>query len=173
MRLILNILDINKSEEGALATSAAPVDLAALVSSVVDAIELRARAKEISLYSDFGELEAVPADPDLLRRVLDNLIDNAIRYAPKQSRITLSAKVHDDDVELRIADQGQGVPAELRESIFDRFVQLDNGDRVAPRTGRGLGLTFCRLAVEAHGGRIYVEDGGPGAVFCIRLPRVH
>jgi signal transduction histidine kinase len=173
MRLILNILDINKSEEGALATSAAPVDLTALVSSVVDAIELRARAKEISLYSDFGELEAVPADPDLLRRVLENLIDNAIRYAPKQSRITLSAKVHDDDVELRIADQGQGVPAELRESIFDRFVQLDNGDRVAPRTGRGLGLTFCRLAVEAHGGRIYVEDGGPGAVFCIRLPRVH
>jgi signal transduction histidine kinase len=118
-----------------------------------------------------AELAPVPADADLLRRVLENLIDNAIRYAPKQSQVTLSAQIHSDELELRIADQGQGVPAELRERIFDRFVQL-GGDRVAPRTGRGLGLTFCRLAVEAHGGRIYVEDGRPGAVFCIRLPRV-
>jgi signal transduction histidine kinase len=73
---------------------------------------------------------------------------------------------------LRIADEGKGVPAELRDNVFERFAQVEAGDRVAPRTGRGLGLTFCRLAVEAHGGRIYVEDGSPGAVFCIRLPRV-
>jgi signal transduction histidine kinase len=172
MRLILNILDINKSEEGALATSFVPVDISALAATVVDAIQVRARAKEVSLRSELGALDSVPADADLLRRVLENLIDNAIRYAPTQTQITLSAQVHDDEIELRIADQGQGVPEELRESIFDRFVQLSGGERTAPRTGRGLGLTFCRLAVEAQGGRIYVEDGGPGAVFCIRLPRV-
>jgi signal transduction histidine kinase len=79
--------------------------------------------------------------------------------------------LHADEVELRVADEGKGVPEDLREGIFDRFVQLESGERAAPRTGRGLGLTFCRLAVEAHGGRIYVEDANPGAVFCIRLPR--
>jgi two-component system, sensor histidine kinase and response regulator len=111
------------------------------------------------------------ADRDLLRRVLENLLENALRYAPKASRVSLSALMHPDEIELRVADQGKGVPENLREGIFERFVQLDSGDRTAPRTGRGLGLTFCRLAVEAHGGRIYVEDASPGAVFCIRLPR--
>jgi two-component system, sensor histidine kinase and response regulator len=172
MRLILNILDINKSEEGALSTSSAPLDLALLGQSVIDSIQPRARAREVSLASEIGAMAAVPADADLLRRVLENLVDNAIRYAPKGSHVTLTAQLDQGEVLLRVADQGQGVPLELRESIFERFVQLGSGDRTAPRTGRGLGLTFCRLAVEAHGGRIYVEDGTPGAVFCIRLPRV-
>ena len=172
MRLILNILDINKSEEGALSTSSAPLDLALLGQSVVDSIEPRARAREIALASEIGAMDAVPADADLLRRVLENLVDNAIRYAPKGSQVTLTAELAEREAVLRVADQGQGVPPELRESIFERFVQLGGGDRLVPRTGRGLGLTFCRLAVEAHGGRIYVEDGTTGAVFCIRLPRV-
>jgi signal transduction histidine kinase len=172
MRLILNILDINKSEEGALSTSSAPLDLATLGRSVIDSIQPRARAKDIALTSEIGPMDAVPADADLLRRVLENLVDNAIRYAPKGSQVTLTAELDEREALLRVADQGQGVPPELRESIFERFVQLSSGDRVAPRTGRGLGLTFCRLAIEAHGGRIYVEDGTPGAVFCIRLPRV-
>jgi two-component system, sensor histidine kinase and response regulator len=172
MRLILNILDINKSEEGALSTSSAPLDLALLGQSVIDSIQPRARAREVALASEIGAMDAVPADADLLRRVLENLVDNAIRYAPKGSQVTLTAQLDQGAVLLRVADQGQGVPLELRDSIFERFVQLGSGDRLAPRTGRGLGLTFCRLAVEAHGGRIYVEDGTPGAVFCIRLPRV-
>ena len=172
MRLILNILDINKSEEGALSASSTPVDISALADGVIAALQARARAKEVSLRSDWGALSAVPADADLMRRVLENLLDNAIRYAPKQTQITLSARVYGDEIELRVADQGQGVPIEMRESIFDRFVQGGSGDRLAPRTGRGLGLTFCRLAVEAQGGRIEVEDGAPGAVFCVRLPRV-
>jgi signal transduction histidine kinase len=79
--------------------------------------------------------------------------------------------MREQELELRVADQGQGVPEAQRETIFERFAQLSGADRSAPRTGRGLGLTFCRLAVEAHGGRISVEDGAPGAVFCIRLPR--
>jgi signal transduction histidine kinase len=177
MRLILNILDINKSEEGALSTRAAPLDLPALVQGVVEAAQVRARARQITLRAELDPLEPIPADADLLRRVLENLLDNALRYAPKASSISFSVRLDAGDVELRIADQGHGVPVELRESIFDRFVQLGSGapagaaERLPPRTGRGLGLTFCRLAVEAHGGRIYVEDGEPGAVFCIRLPR--
>jgi signal transduction histidine kinase len=178
LRLILNILDINKSEEGALNTSKAPLDLAQLVRGVVEATEVRARAKSVTLHTDLGELEPIPLDADLMRRVLENLLDNALRYAPKSSRITVSARLGERELELRIADQGPGVPAALREAIFERFAQLGTelksagaSERVAPRTGRGLGLTFCRLAVEAHGGIIEVEEGAPGAVFCMRLPR--
>jgi len=176
MRLILNILDINKSEEGQLAANKRRLEPEGLVQAVVEALRPRAKAKDITLHVDISALEPFPGDADLLRRVLENLLDNALRYAPKQSRITLSGGVLDSEVELRIADQGSGIPAELRESIFDRFVQLGagtsgaSGARLSARTGRGLGLTFCRLAVEAHGGRIYVEDAAPGAAFCIRLP---
>jgi two-component system, sensor histidine kinase and response regulator len=171
MRLILNLLDINKSEEGQLVASLAPLDVRALATTVVEAAQVRAQAKEVELVHDLGAVEGLAADRDLLRRVLENLLDNALRYAPKSSRISLTVQVHEGEIELRVADEGQGVPAELREGIFERFVQLDSGARTAPRTGRGLGLTFCRLAIEAQGGRIYVEDGSPGAVFCIRLPK--
>jgi two-component system, sensor histidine kinase and response regulator len=171
MRLILNLLDINKSEEGQLVGSLAPLDLRALATTVVEAAQVRAQAKEVELVHDVGAVDELTADRDLLRRVLENLLDNALRYAPKSSRISLDARVLEDEIELRVADEGQGIPAELREGIFERFVQLDSGARTAPRTGRGLGLTFCRLAIEAQGGRIYVENGSPGAVFCIRLPK--
>ena len=171
MRLILNLLDINKSEEGQLVASLAPLDLRALTKGVVEAAQVQAHAREVELVEDVGAIEGLTADRDLLRRVLENLLDNALRYAPKGSRITLSAQVREDGIELRVADEGAGVPAELREGIFERFAQLDSGERTAPRTSRGLGLTFCRLAIEAQGGRIYVEDGSPGAVFCIRLPK--
>jgi signal transduction histidine kinase len=141
-----------------------------LITSLVEAAQVRAQAKEVELVQEVGAVDRLGADHDLLRRVLENLLDNALRYAPKGSRIAVSALAHEGEVELRVADEGQGVPADLREGIFERFAQLESGQRSAPRTGRGLGLTFCRLAVEAQGGRIYVEDGTPGAIFCIRLP---
>jgi two-component system, sensor histidine kinase and response regulator len=172
LRLLLNLLDINKSEEGVLTANKSPVDLGALGRAIIDTAQVRARAREVQLVLDVDGVGTVPADTDLLRRVLENLLENALRYAPKGSRITVSARTHGEAVELRIADEGQGVPVELRDSIFERFVQLATSkDRMVPRTGRGLGLTFCRLAVEAHGGRIYVEDAAPGAVFCILLPQ--
>jgi len=170
MRLILNLLDINKSEEGQLVPVVAAVNLPELTSKVVEAIGVRARAREVQLVRELGDVVQVAADPDLLTRVLENLVDNALRYAPKGSLVTMAARRLPDEVELRVADQGKGVPAGLRESVFDRFVQLGCADSAAQRLSRGLGLTFCRHAVEAHGGRIFVEDAAPGAAFCIRLP---
>jgi two-component system sensor histidine kinase/response regulator len=171
MRLILNLLDINKSEEGQLKPALSSVDLPHLTESVVTAHEARARAKSVTLARELADVTTISADPELLRRVLENLLDNALRYAPNGSRVTLSARWRGGEVEIRVADQGKGVPAEVRHSVFDRFVQLKGGDRAAQRAGRGLGLAFCRLALDAHGGRIYVDDGEPGAVFCIALPR--
>jgi len=169
MRLITNLLDISKSEEGKLAPARASVDLAALIAECLDAVGVAAKAKNIALEAT-NRVARVAADPDLLRRILENLLDNALRHAPEDSLVRVSGSVQDREVELRVADEGSGVPLEMRERIFDPFVQVESNDRSVSRSGRGLGLAFCRLAVEAHGGRIWVEDASPGAVFCVRLP---
>ena len=169
MRLILNLLDISRGEEGALSISPTRFDLASLASTVVDTMQVRAQAKQVELRSQVENTE-LSADVDLLRRVLENLIDNALRHAPKGTSVSLSLQRRPGALELRVADQGRGIPPELRETIFERFVQVSDKDGNGSRSGRGLGLTFCRLAVEAHNGRIYVDDALPGTVFCVRLP---
>ena len=169
MRLIMNLLDISKSEEGRLTPAAAELDVAALVAEAFEAMAVAAKAKNI-VFEQRLELTHVRADADLLRRVFENLLDNALRHAPEDSTIRVTSRLWDGAVELRVADQGAGVPEAMRERVFDPFVQVESKDRSVTRSGRGLGLTFCRLAVEAHGGRMRVEDGNPGAVFCLSLP---
>jgi signal transduction histidine kinase len=172
MRLIMNLLDISKSEEGRLTPAAAELDLAALAAEAFEAMAVAAKAKNITLEQQL-DVTHLSADADLLRRVLENLLDNALRHAPEDSSIRVTSRLCDGSVELRVADQGAGVPESMRERVFDPFVQVESTDRSVTRSGRGLGLAFCRLAVEAHGGRIRVEDGNPGAVFCMSLPHAH
>ncbi|WP_437605206.1 response regulator [Sorangium sp. So ce834] len=169
LRLIYNLLDISKSEEGRLAPERARVDLRALVHEAFAALDLRASSGSVALR-EAVEAPAVQADPDLLRRTLENLLENAILHAPAGSAVTVSAAKDGDAVEIRVADAGPGVPAEMRARVFDRFVQLGGGDEALHRAGRGLGLAFCKMAVEAHGGTIRIEDNAPGAIFCVRLP---
>jgi two-component system, sensor histidine kinase and response regulator len=168
-RLIMNLLDISKSVEGGLAPSWRDVDLPALAAAVLDELQLRATAAGVLLAHDVS-VPVVRADEDLLRRVLENLLDNAIRHAPAGSEVRLEAAAHVDAIELRVTDAGPGIPASAHEQIFERFVQLGDA-AAATRAGRGLGLTFCKAALEAHGGEIWVEDASPGAAFCLRLPR--
>lgn len=167
-RMILDLLDISKSEEGKLVAHPVPTNLGQLVHEVQTALELRARTVSVGLECE-GELPEVYADPDLLRRVLENLIENAIRHSPEGGRVRLSAIDSGAANVLRVADEGPGVPPALREAIFEPFMQAAT-DRTA-RAGRGLGLTFCKLAIEAHGGRIWIEDTNPGATFCVSLPK--
>ncbi|WP_437658680.1 hybrid sensor histidine kinase/response regulator [Sorangium sp. So ce1182] len=169
LRLIYNLLDISKSEEGRLAPERARVDLRALVLEVFAALDLRASSRSVSLREAI-DAPAVQADPDLLRRTIENLLENAIHHAPVGSAVAVSAAEDGAAVELRVADSGPGVPAEMRARVFDRFVQLGGDADDLHRAGRGLGLAFCKMAVEAHGGRIWVEDNAPGAIFCVRLP---
>jgi signal transduction histidine kinase len=170
LRLVLNLLDISKSEEAQLVPNRRDVDVDALMTEVIDALDLRARAAGLRL-AHAVEVRTLAADPDLLRRVLENLLDNAIRHAPEESEIRITAAPHEGSVEFRVADTGPGISPELREKIFERFVQLDSNKPNLTRTGRGLGLAFCKLAVHAHGGTIWVEDGSPGTTFCMRLPQ--
>ncbi len=169
MRLIFNLLDLGKAEEGQLAPSAGSVDLGALVHEVLDALAVNARDARVTLRSEVLATRC-HADADLLRRILENLVDNALRYAPRGTAVTLTTKKTDDGgVELRVRDAGRGVPDDLKAKIFERFVQVETAGH-AERESRGLGLAFCKHAVEAHGGQIWVEDGTPGSVFCVRLP---
>lgn len=167
MRLVLNLLDISKSEEGRLTPKLAPVDLAALANALLDAFELKARTQTVTLVQRL-EVSVVHADADLLRRVLENLIDNAIRHAPQGTQVVLGASAVGDATELRVSDAGPGIPPQLRETIFERYVQGD--EDAGRRAGRGLGLAFCQLAVAAHGGTITYEAGNPGSTFVVRLP---
>jgi two-component system sensor histidine kinase/response regulator len=169
LRMLLDLLDLSKSEEGGLVPNRRDVDLAPMVEEVTQALALKASTGEVT-FALAIEVATVNADPDLLRRVLENLLDNALRYAPRRTAIRVAAKAVERAVNIEIADAGPGIPPDMREKIFDRFVQLQSGDRVVSRTGRGLGLTFCKVAVEAHGGRIWIEDAQPGTVFRVRLP---
>jgi signal transduction histidine kinase len=169
LRLVHNLLDIAKSEEGRLAPSKTRVDLVPLVDEVVATLELRASDMGVRLEPTV-EARHAHADGDLLRRVLENLVENAIRHSPEGSVVRLGTHPHQHGLRLRVADAGPGVPHGARERIFERFVQLGHEDPAATRVGRGLGLAFCKLAVEAHGGRIWVEDADPGAAFCLLLP---
>ncbi len=169
LRLLLNLLDISKSEEDQLLPRRVPTDLASLMREVLADMAVQAEASEVTLRAN-EETSELAIDRDMIRRALANLVENAIRHAPQGSEVSMRLVRDADGVELRIADGGTGVPPAMREAIFERFVQLDVA--AESRSGRGLGLAFCKLAAEAHGGRVWVEDGAPGAVFCFRLPNV-
>jgi signal transduction histidine kinase len=168
LRLILNLLDISKSEEGRLEPACARVDLDVLVPDVMAALELRAGDGSVGLAAAL-DVHAVWADPDLLLRVLENLVENAIRHAPEDTVVRVVSRAMPGGVELRVEDAGVGIPSDARERVFDRYVQL-GGDHSSSRSSRGLGLSFCKHAVLAHRGRIHVEDAAPGAAFCVFFP---
>lgn len=169
LRLILNLLDTTRGEQGQLAPVPAPIDLRAVIGEVLEARAAQAEAQGVTLRAEVLA-PTLRADADLLRRLLENLVENAIRHAPQGSAVSVEAVGEAGAVVLRVSDRGAGVPEAMREAIFDRFVQLAQGDDARGRTGRGLGLAFCKLAVEAHGGRIWVEEARPGALFCARFP---
>jgi signal transduction histidine kinase len=105
-----------------------------------------------------------------MHRVLDNLISNALKYTHKGGQITLQAQNSNGAIHIKIADDGDGISADNLQRIFDKYIQVDNENGGA-RRGTGLGLTFCKLAVEAHGGRIWVESKeGQGSNFYFTLP---
>lgn len=171
-RMVMNLLDLSKADEGKLTAKREPVDLSTLVADVITELEMNATRRNVTLRAAL-DAPRVYADPDLLRRSLANLVENALRHAPTKSDVTVASAARGDHVELRVSDRGAGVPEAMRGEVFQAFVQMEGEGRPKVSGGRGLGLAFCRLAVEAHGGRIWVEDGKPGAVFCMSIPNDH
>lgn len=168
-RMILNLLDVSKGDEGKLTAKRTKVDLRAMTNAVTGELDANAKSRKVALVVELG-IDHLNADEDLLRRAITNLVENAIRHAPSGSSVTLAMAHVEKAIEITVRDAGAGVPAELRDKIFDPFAQVEGTGRPTTRTGRGLGLTFCKLAIEAHGGTIAVEDAAPGALFRVRLP---
>ena len=167
-RMILNLLDLSKADEGKLTTRRESLDLRAIVDAIFVELEVVASRGSITLQATL-DVDRVWADEDILRRTLVNLVENALRYTKPESVVEVRARRTDEGVEIRVADAGSGIPENMRDKVFEPFTQL--GDTASyNRSERGLGLTFCKTAVEAHGGRIWIEDGAPGAVFCMVFP---
>lgn len=171
--LINDLLDISKMEAGALQLELAALDAraAALMASVQ--IKPLLDDKNLQLETDFSsDLPFIQADENKLRRVFINLLANAIKFTPRGGKIGISAKHENDNVLFSVCDTGEGISATAAGIIFEKFGQAE--DRKAGRqNSTGLGLTFCKLAVEAHGGKIWVESTpGDGSVFSFSIPAV-
>ncbi len=171
--LVDSLLDIAQIEAGRPLGERKATHIPELMSEVTQLNAFALNKREMSLTLNFPpDLPPVWADPDQIRRVLTNLTDNAIKYSPKGGLLVVTAVPVDGMVEVSVLDAGPGVAPEEREHIFARFAQVEAGG-IRPR-GFGLGLSYCKLAVEAHNGRIWVEPGpdGVGSRFVFTLPVV-
>jgi len=169
--LVNDLLMLAKMESGKLLLNRTEVNLCELLPQVINEFAVIADSKQICLSCQIQIPHPwISADANLLHRVLDNLISNALKFSPKGSTVTIQVDPSSDaqaTARLKIADQGPGIDQTLRQKIFSRYEVgelMDNAAQI------GLGLTFCKMVVEAHGGRIFVEDNQPkGSVFTIEI----
>ncbi len=170
-RLVDSLLDVAKLETGEMSIHLSHADLQPVIEDVVQLQSVSARPHNVTIRTEVpADLPPVLIDVEKIERVLTNLLDNALKYSPPESTITVRAERIPQAIAVSVIDQGPGIPEEQRERIFERFAQVE-GSKPA-RRGFGLGLTFCKLAIEAHGGTIWAEDGpeGMGSRFVFTLP---
>jgi signal transduction histidine kinase len=171
-RLVDSLLDVAKLETGEVVLKFAEADLLSLLKEAGQREGLAITTQKIHLTYNFpDDLPPVFMDADKIDRVIANLLDNALKYTPAGGSIAIEVAVDSDFVAVSITDSGPGIPKAERERIFERFAQVA-GQESPVRRGFGLGLTFCRLAIEAHGGQIWVQAGpnDHGSQFVFTLP---
>jgi two-component system, NtrC family, sensor histidine kinase KinB len=170
-RLTSSLLDINRLEAGQMVGDRHPASVTALVDEAVDVVQALAENKNQTIVLSIpAQMPPVLVDDDMIRRVLTNLLENAIKFSTLPGKIEVGGKQDGDWGHLWVQDCGPGIPVSEHERIFEKFARLEGTD--LPK-GFGLGLAYCRLAVQAHGGRIWVEsEPGQGARFTFTLPVV-
>lgn len=168
-RLINSLLDINRLERGQPLTNKKTVDITDLAREARETIIPGVEAKQQQLEMSFAKrLPALLVDVDMIRRVMINLLENANKFTPANGKITMGAQPEGKYIKVWVEDDGLGIPTEMKEFIFEKFTRLKVEG--TPK-GVGLGLAFCRLAVEAHGGKIWVESKPDrGSRFIFSLP---
>lgn len=169
--LIDHLLDMSRLEAGLLKLDKQPTDISQLIQEVVAEAKLRAPRHTIET-DERQRLPTVEVDARRIRQVLDNIIDNAIKYSNKESKVVVSAQRAGQELLISVADQGIGIPSHELEMVFDRMYRIEQ--RLTPEMGGiGLGLAICKGLITAHGGRIWVESElGKGSTFCFTLPLV-
>jgi signal transduction histidine kinase len=170
LSLVATILDVDELEDGILHAHPQPVRLMELIERARVGNRAHLEVRQLQLDIDVEPELVASVDRELFGRVLENLLDNATRYAPRGGRCAISARRDERGLEIAIGNNGPAVPLADREAIFGRYFQVERR-RASARANRGLGLYFCKLAVEAHGGTIRVEERGElCAVFVVTLP---
>ena len=170
-KLVDDMLDFARITSGKLRIESAPLDLRAVMATVLEALAPAAEARHIAIEREFEEeLAPVLGDADRLQQIFSNIATNALKFTPKGGRIVARVVSVNSSVEASIADNGKGIPAAFLPFVFERFQQADEAARRAG--GLGLGMSIARHLVELHGGSIRAEsDGdGRGATFTVRLP---
>ena len=167
LNLVNGILNISRLESGRLPLKREEISPLELVENVLALQEPLAMEKELDLVlKRNGHLPPVAVDVELMERVLQNLVGNAIKFTPAGGSVEVSVKENGIGMQFAVRDSGPGVAEDIRDQLFEKFVKGSEAER-----GSGLGLTFCRMAIEAHGGRIWVEsEPGSGATFLFTLP---
>jgi len=172
MEMVTTLLDINKMEAGQMNLDYSAVDMSNLIRETISMVTPLQNSRRITLTPP-GEIEALSGDAKLIRRILQNLIINAIKFTDKNNGIiTLRIEgAAEDKMRVSVGDNGHGIPREYQAKVFDKFCQVA-ARKQGQEPSTGLGLTFCKLAVEAHGGRIGLEsDEGKGSTFWFELPK--
>jgi two-component system sensor histidine kinase/response regulator len=168
-----DLLKIRLIEQGEMRLAREPVTLRQIAKEAVATLDGEAQARGLGIEVECeDDEELIAADAGLLRRAVENLIANALRYTRPRSTVTLTVNGQEDSVEIAVADRGPGVPDAFKSEVFAKYRTMDNGG-ARQRRGSGLGLYLVKLATEAHGGVASVEDrDSGGAVFRIKLPRI-
>jgi signal transduction histidine kinase len=169
--LIQELLDLRRLEKSEFPLDRERMDLRSVVEETLVESERTISQRNLRVEREFTDGTEVWADRSVLRRVVRNLLDNGVKYTAQGGTIRLSVRriPAANEVECAVSDTGCGIPAEHLDRVFDMFFQVDHPD--ARRRGHGVGLAFARLAVEAHGGRIWAEsEASKGSRFAFRLP---
>lgn len=173
LNMVMNLLDIGRLEEKKLEVNFTAIDAGDSINKVLNNMEMKLYKKNIKVIKIIPEsLPVIRADKNLFYRIITNLMDNAIKYSPNNSKVAIEIKYkrQDNNITFCFIDEGKGIPAKYREKIFEAFFTIDVDDSVIT-TSTGIGLSFCKLAIEAHGGKIWVEDNIPrGSEFFFTLP---
>jgi PAS domain S-box-containing protein len=170
VRLINDILDIEKMEAGELAFAPAPTELRALVQKSLDGVSGYAEQLKVALSLEPGEDCTVEGDPDRLVQVVTNIVSNAAKFSPTGGRVEVRISAEGGTARVAVRDDGPGVQDAFRDRIFTKFAQADSS-HTRQKGGTGLGLAIAREIVERHGGRLhFLSEAGQGATFFIDLP---
>jgi signal transduction histidine kinase len=167
-RMINTQLDLDRLQSGRIELASEPVQINSLIAGVADSVRAQAKSHTIQLDLD-PATPVIRGDPDRLIQVLTNLLSNAVNYSPDGTTVFVSTAAAADLVEIRVRDQGIGIPAPALDRIFEPYTRIQpNGET----TGTGLGLPIVRQIVTLHGGQVWAESRpGAGSVFRVRLPR--
>ena len=161
------LLDVQRLESGSLSLSRAEIQPAELLRQSLTDLPYRETASRFVMTS--APCQALSCDVALMKRALGTLLDNAWRFSPDEDHILLHCQESGEHVQFAITDRGPGIAAEHHEHIFEKFTRIEQG---TIRHSGGLGLAFCRLVIEAHGGTIGVQQGeSGGSRFFFSLPR--